>query len=29
MLCVDALEAVLLRDELPANAVNPEALDAE
>jgi glyoxylate reductase len=29
MLCADALEAVLLRDELPANAVNPEALDAE
>ena len=25
MLCADALEAVLLRDELPANAVNPEA----
>ena len=29
MLCADALEAVLLRDELPANAVNPEAWDAE
>jgi glyoxylate reductase len=29
MLCADALEAVLLRDELPANAINPEAWDAE
>ena len=29
MLCADALEAVLLRDELPANAVNPEAWKAE
>ena len=29
MLCADALEAVLLRDELPANAVNPEAWHAE
>ena len=29
MLCVDALEAVLLRTELPVNAVNPEAWDAE
>jgi glyoxylate reductase len=29
MLCADALEAVLLRDELPANAVNPEAWNAE
>ena len=29
MLCADALEAVLLRDELPANVVNPEAWDAE
>jgi glyoxylate reductase len=29
MLCADALEAVLLRDELPANAVNPEAWAAE
>jgi glyoxylate reductase len=29
MLCADALEAVLLRNELPANAVNPEAWDAE
>jgi glyoxylate reductase len=29
MLCADALEAVLLRDELPANTVNPEAWDAE
>jgi glyoxylate reductase len=29
MLCADALEAVLLRDELPRNAVNPEAWDAE
>jgi glyoxylate reductase len=29
MLCVDALEAVLLRSELPANAVNPEAWRAE
>ena len=29
MLCADALEAVLLRDELPVNAVNPEAWDAE
>ena len=29
MLCADALEAVLLHDELPANAVNPEAWNAE
>jgi glyoxylate reductase len=29
MLCADALEAVLLRDELPAHAVNPEAWDAD
>jgi glyoxylate reductase len=29
MLCADALEAVLLRNELPANAVNPEAWNAE
>jgi glyoxylate reductase len=29
MLCADALEAVLLRDELPENAVNPEAWDAD
>ncbi len=29
MLCADALEAVLLRDELPANAVNPQAWNAE
>jgi len=29
MLCADALEAVLLRDEMPANAVNPEAWKAE
>jgi len=29
MLCADALEAVLLRNELPANAVNPEVWDAE
>lgn len=29
MLCADALEAVLLRNELPANAVNPEAWDPE
>ncbi len=29
MLCADALEAGLLRDELPANAVNPEAWNAE
>jgi len=29
MLCADALEAVLLRDELPVNAVNPEAWNAE
>ena len=29
MLCADALEAVLLRDALPANAVNPEAWNAE
>jgi glyoxylate reductase len=29
MLCADALEAVLLRDELPTNAVNPEAWSAE
>lgn len=29
MLCADALEAVLLRDELPGNAVNPEAWNAE
>lgn len=29
MLCADALEAVLLRDELPANAVNPEAWNAD
>jgi glyoxylate reductase len=29
MLCADALDAVLLRNELPANAVNPEAWDAE
>jgi glyoxylate reductase len=29
MLCAEALEAVLLRNELPANAVNPEAWDAE
>jgi glyoxylate reductase len=29
MLCAGALEAVLLRDELPANAVNPEAWAAE
>ena len=28
MLCADALEAVLLRNEPPANAVNPEAWDA-
>jgi glyoxylate reductase len=29
MLCADALEAVLLRAELPENAVNPEAWDAD
>jgi glyoxylate reductase len=29
MLCAEALEAVLLRDEVPANAVNPEAWNAE
>ena len=29
MLCADALEAVLLRNELPANAVNPEVWDAD
>jgi glyoxylate reductase len=29
MLCAEALEAVLLRDELPAHAVNPEAWDAD
>jgi glyoxylate reductase len=29
MLCADALEAVLLREELPAHAVNPEAWDAD
>jgi len=29
MLCAEALEAVLLRSELPANAVNPEAWNAE
>jgi glyoxylate reductase len=29
MLCSEALEAVLLRDELPANAVNPEAWAAD
>jgi glyoxylate reductase len=29
MLCADALEAVLLRKELPANAVNPEVWNAE
>jgi glyoxylate reductase len=29
MLCADALEAVLLRNEVPANAVNPEAWNAE
>ena len=29
MLCADALEAVLLRDELPDTAVNPEAWDAD
>jgi phosphoglycerate dehydrogenase-like enzyme len=29
MLCADALEAVLLRDELPENAVNPEAWTAD
>jgi lactate dehydrogenase-like 2-hydroxyacid dehydrogenase len=29
MLCADALEAVLLRDELPGNAVNPEAWRAD
>ena len=29
MLCADALEAVLLRNELPANAVNPEAWNAD
>ena len=29
MLCADVLEAVLLRDELPANAVNPEAWNAD
>ncbi len=29
MLCADALEAVLLRDELPENAVNAEAWNAE
>ena len=29
MLCADALEAVLLRNELPANSVNPEVWDAE
>jgi phosphoglycerate dehydrogenase-like enzyme len=28
MLCADALEAVLLRGELPENAVNPEAWNA-
>lgn len=28
MLCVDALEAVLLRDELPPNAVNPQVWNA-
>ena len=29
MLCADALEAVLLRDELPESAVNPEAWNAD
>ncbi len=29
MLCADALESVLLRNELPENAVNPEAWNAE
>ena len=29
MLCADALESVLLRDELPESAVNPEAWDAD
>jgi gluconate 2-dehydrogenase len=29
MLCAEALAAVLLRDEVPANAVNPEAWNAE
>jgi glyoxylate reductase len=29
MLCAEALEAVLLRNELPANAVNPEAWNAD
>jgi glyoxylate reductase len=29
MLCADALEAVLLRGELPENAVNPEAWNAD
>ena len=29
MLCADALEAVLLRNELPANAVNPEVWNPE
>jgi glyoxylate reductase len=29
MLCAEALEAVLLRNELPANAVNPEAWTAD
>ena len=29
MLCADALEAVLLRDELPAHVVNPEAWSAD
>jgi glyoxylate reductase len=29
MLCADALEAVLLRGRLPANAVNPEAWNAD
>jgi glyoxylate reductase len=29
MLCAEALEAVLLRNEVPANAVNPEAWNAE
>ena len=29
MLCADALEAVLLRGELPENAVNPEGWSAD
>jgi glyoxylate reductase len=29
MLCADALEAILLRDELPAHVVNPEAWSAD